>query len=547
MIDQLDQLKAWLKAKEDEYLEFKEAKSNFEFETLVKYCAALANEGGGRVILGVTDKQPRRVVGSQAFREIERTKAGLIERLRLRVEADELAHPDGRVVVFTIPSRPLGVPIGYRGSYWMRGGQDLVPMTPDRLKRIFDEVGLDFSAEACSRATLADLDPRAIERFRALWRRKSGIETLESASVQQLLSDAELLVEGKVTNAALVLLGTREALGKYLGQAEVIFEYRSSEAPGPAQQRVEYRIGALLFLDELWNVVNLRNDAQHFQDGLYIWDVPTFSEAASREAFLNAIAHRDYRDVGSVFVRQYPRRLEIVSPGGFLPGITSENFLWKQAPRNRRIAETFSKCGLVDRAGQGADRMLKACILESKPRPDLSGTDDYQVWLTLHGEVQDQRFLRFLEKLGPDRLGTITTADLLVLDLVHRDQPIPSDLRVHLAPWVEQGVIERVGQGRGASYLLSRQLYGFLGETGAYTRRRGLDRETNKALLLKHLEDSRDEGCPFRELTQVLPALSRRQVQRLLQSLRAEGKACLEGQTSHSRWHAEDTRARNPR
>src|SRR5262245_44942812 len=72
-------LQELLAARENEHLEFKEAKAGFHFEKLVKYCAALANEGGGSIILGVSDKRPRRVVGSQAFAELERTKAGLTE------------------------------------------------------------------------------------------------------------------------------------------------------------------------------------------------------------------------------------------------------------------------------------------------------------------------------------------------------------------------------------------------------------------------------------------------------------------------------------
>jgi ATP-dependent DNA helicase RecG len=76
------QLEDWLAAREHEHLEFKEAKSNFHFKKLVKYCSALANEGGGSIILGVTDALPRRVVGSSAFPNLERTKAGLVEKLR---------------------------------------------------------------------------------------------------------------------------------------------------------------------------------------------------------------------------------------------------------------------------------------------------------------------------------------------------------------------------------------------------------------------------------------------------------------------------------
>ena len=155
----LENLLSLMSSPEDEHLEFKEAKSNFHFEKLVKYCVAIANEGGGTMIFGVSDKRPRRVVGSQAFTDIERTKAGIVERLHIRVEIDAVAHPDGRVLAIQVPARPVGVPLQYQGAYWMRGGEDLVPMTADMLKRIFEEVVPDFSAELCREATFDDLDP----------------------------------------------------------------------------------------------------------------------------------------------------------------------------------------------------------------------------------------------------------------------------------------------------------------------------------------------------------------------------------------------------
>lgn len=530
----LAQLQALLDAKEDEHLECKEAKNNFHFETLVKYCVALANEGGGRMVLGVTDHVPRHVVGSRVFPDLERTKAGLIARLRLRIEAEAVRHPDGRVVIFQVPSRPIGMPIQYEGAYWMRGGQDLVPMTPDRLKTIFDEAGPDFSAEICPHASLAELHLSAIEQFRARWRRRSGNPALDNLPVEQLLADAELIIDGGVTYAAMVLFGTRQALGKYLPQAEVIFEYRSSEASGPAQQREEYRCGFFLFQDDLWTKINLRNDRQHFQSGLFVLDIPTFNERAIREAILNAVSHRDYRLAGSVFVRQYPRRLELVSPGGFPAGVTQDNILSRQAPRNRRIAEAFAKCGLVERSGQGVNLMFEESIREGKPTPDFTGTDTYQVFVALRGEIQDPQFLRFLEQIGSERLASFTTHDFLVLDLVHREQRIPDALRAHLPALVEQGIIERVGRSR---YILSRRFYGFLGKKGVYTRKRGLDRETNKALLLKHIQDNQKEGSKLQELMQVLPALSRDQVQKLLQALKVEGRIYNVGYANAARWY----------
>ena len=536
MIADLVQLEAWLQAREDEHLECKEAKNSYEFDKLVKYCVALANEGGGTMILGVSDRPPRRVVGSLAFQELERTKAGLVERLHLRVDAVALQHPAGRVVVFSVPSHPLGVPIQYQGAYWMRSGEELTPMTPDMLKRIFAEAAPDYSAEVCQGAKLDDLDPVAVRRFRSMWLRKAGNKALETTDDVQLLTDAELLVNDGVTYAALILLGTRQALGRHLAQAETVFEYRSSEASGPPQQREEYRQGFFAFEDDLWTKINLRNDVQHFQHGFFMYDIPTFNEVAVREAILNAVSHRDYRLAGSVFVRQYARRLEIVSPGGFPPGITPENILWRQAPRNRRIAETLARCGLVERSGQGMNRIFEECIKESKPAPDFSNTDDYQVSVTLHGDIQDPKFLQFLEQIGRERLAAFTTQDFLALDQIHLEQPISELLRGRLPLLVDQGIIEMIGRGRGARYILSRSLYGFLGKKGVYTRKKGLDRDTNKALLLKHIEDNRAEGSRLQELVQVLPALSLMQVQWLLRELQSKGKIQTSGRARGARW-----------
>ena len=533
----IDILQTWMNAKEDEHLEFKEAKKNFHFEELVNYCVALANEGGGRMILGVTDKMPRKVVGSQAFSNLERTKAGLIDRVRLRIDVEEIPHPNGRVLIFQVPSRPIGMPMQYKGAYWMRGGEALIPMTPDQLQRIFAESGPDFSAEICTPAQLGDLDQNAVEILRRLWQSRSSDQDISVRPIAQLLSDAELVVDGRVTYAALILLGKREALGKYLAQSEVIFEYRSNEVPGPAAERHEFRQGFLLVLDEIWRLINLRNDRQSFQQGFFVWDVPTFNERMVREAVLNAVSHRDYRHGGSVFIRQYPRRIEIVSPGGFPAGITPDNILRQQNPRNRRIAEALGKCGLVERAGQGFDRIFRECIQQSKPLPDFSHTDAYSVWLTLHGEIQDPEFLRFLEEIGQEKLAAFGINDFLVVDLVHREQPVPDDLQSRVDHLLAQGIIERVGRGRGVRLMLSRQFYRYIGKAGTYTRKRGLDRETNKELLLKHIRDNRKEGSQLKELVQVLPSLSYVQVQKLLQELRIKGQIHKVGNTSAARWY----------
>lgn len=273
-----------------------------------------------------------------------------------------------------------------------------------------------------------------------------------------------------------------------------------------------------------------------FQDGLFRRDIPVMNETVVREAVLNAVTHRDYRLQGSVFVKQFPRKLEITSPGGFPTGITAENLLHKQLPRNRRIAEACARCGLVERSGQGANRMFEESLREGKAKPNFTGTDAYQVSITLFGDIQNPDFIRFLEKVSAEKQLSFSVDDLLILDALRQDQPLREELRGNLLRLVEQGIVERVGRGRGVKYVPSRKFYSFLGEGGTYTRRRGLDRETNKQLLLKHIKDGGSEGARLQELLDVLNDLSKYQVQTLLKELKADGRAYVAGTTRAGRW-----------
>lgn len=129
------------------------------------------------------------------------------------------------------------------------------------------------------------------------------------------------------------------------------------------------------------------------------------------------------------------------------------------------------------------------------------------------------------------------TQDLLVIDQVFRDEPVSECFREHLLRLVESRVIEQISLGRGRRYVLSRQFYEFIGKKGVYTRKRGLDRGTNKALLLKHISDNDREGSRFREFTEVLPGLSENQIKSLLKGLKEEDLVYCTGKTRAGLWH----------
>jgi len=537
MTDALERLQSWLDTKEGENFEFKEAKNSYNFSDLLKYCSALSNEGGGRILLGITNKRPRRVVGSQAFSQPEDTRRSLMEKLRINVDFEVIRHPNGRVLAFSTPSHPIGLPVQAEGIAWMRSGDMLVPLSEERRCEIYEEAGHDFSADICPNAAFSDLNPQNIEIFRRRWIAKSANPSLNGLMPEQLLRDAEAIIDGGITYAALILFGTHSALGRYMSQAELVFEFRTTETPGPASQRIEYRQGFFSFYDDLWNTINLRNTRQHYQDGLFMLDIPTFDERSAREALLNAISHRDYRSGANVLIRQYPDKLVIESPGGFPPGISLENILDRQYPRNRRIAEIFGKCGLVERSGQGMNLMFEEAIRHGKIPPDFSGTDHFQVTLTLNGQVRNPDFVRFLEKVAKETDVSFTTQDFLILDRVHRELPVPEAYQSRVFALRELGILETIGRGRSTKYILSQRFYTFIGKDGQYTRKRGLDRDTNKSLLLKHLECRKSKGCKLQELAEVLPFLSRRQVQRLLGDLKEEKRAYSRGLTNAGRWY----------
>lgn len=88
-----EQIDRWRQShSENQHLEFKEAKTQFDNHKLYEYCAALANEGGGYLLLGIANKAPRPVVGTQAFSDPIAMAEKLFKAVGFRVDIEEVAH-----------------------------------------------------------------------------------------------------------------------------------------------------------------------------------------------------------------------------------------------------------------------------------------------------------------------------------------------------------------------------------------------------------------------------------------------------------------------
>ena len=439
-----------LNAKEGRHFEFKKAENRFDIDEGAKYLCAMANHGGGRLVLGVTDKRPRKVVGSSACPQPESTIRHFMDKLRVRVDFQLYEDENcNRVLVFEVVSRPVGLPVQLEGIAWWRDGDSLVPMPENIRRAIYAEGGHDFTAEVCKEITLDDLDPTAIEIFRNKWLDYSGNKRLAALSVEQLLRDADVLDDDGLTYAALILFGKRKPLLKYLPTAEVVYEYRSTEASGPAGAREDLRAGFFYFFDRIWELVNQRNENQHYQKQFQMLPVPTFNEVVVREALLNAVSHRNYQQRGSIFVRQYTRKLVIESPGGFPPGVTTENILDKHEARNGLIAAVFQRCGLVERSGQGMNLIYEQSVREAKPLPHFRGSDDYCVKLTLELKVIHPKMLALMKQIGEEKLDIMTTDDYLLLSAIFREEDLRNIDPSRFNHLIELGIVKYSEYGIG--------------------------------------------------------------------------------------------------
>lgn len=532
----IEEFNSWLKKNEDLRFEFKEARNQFSKDRdLPDYCAALANEGGGKLVLGVDDRA-KKVVGSKAFQGTHhKLSIELLQKLKIRVDIEELHHPDGRVLIFHVPSRPCGHPVRTTGKYTypMRAGESLVEMDDSTLKRILNETSPDFSVQIVDALRLADLDETALATFRHRWAQKSQRDDYLSFPPEKLLRNAGLLTDNGLTCASLILLGKKEIIDMLLPCSEIIFEWRQTPDKTAHDFRIAWREPFFKIYDEVWNTLNARNIRIPFQEGLFQREIFAFSEKPVREALLNAVAHRDYTITSqSIFIKASPEQFFIESPGGLPVGITLDNILIKTAWRNRLIAETLEKAEMVERSGQGMDDIFQITIKEGKGMPDLSATDAFSVRLTIPAQVKDKNFILFLERVISQKQVTLSFEEIYALEQIRVLQKVPSSEFKN--KFLELGIIEKIGKTRGTKYLLAHKYYVHAGKPGLYTRITGISREKQKELIQKHI--SKNKKGYRKEFEDIFSELKPSDISNLLRELKKDGKIIFEGSSKNGFW-----------
>jgi len=526
---------------ENETLEFKRWESNLKqlHKLLREEAVCLANARGGTIVLGVQDKSRTRKAAIQGVGEhdIPGLRRAIYDGTdpHLLVDIEELVEPEGTLLLVHVPK---GLPphTTTDGVSRIRVGSECKPLTGRMLAQLLASGGQrDFTAEIISGASSDGLDPNDIMALRRFIEQNSENKRLANMKDSELMAALALTADGKLTLAGVLLLGKESALSRIIPQHEVSFTRYSSQTR--YDQRKDMRGSLLSVLKETEGLISINNRFKTVQEkGFRQLELPDLSWEVSREAILNAMTHRDYFVRQGIQIGLHRDRLEIVSPGGFIGGVTPENIL-RHPPvhRNELLARIFQTIGMVNRVGLGVDRMYEELLRLGKDLPRYSA-DESHVQLTIPLESHTEFALFVAEEQRQDR--ELLLDDLILLRRLVHVSSLDRWSAASALQMTEEEAVERLvrlrearylvvrGRGRTATYDLRRDLADRLRGRGRVDAEILLDKEGIKLRILSLLRERKKLS---NSEIQRFSSLNRSQVYRIVKGMEAEGKIHFQG------------------
>lgn len=530
---------------ENEVVEFKQAGGDYSTSKIGEYFSALSNEANlrgvtaGWLVFGVNNST-RSVVGTAYRPESDR-----LQGLKMQIAADtepsssfreihELDHPLGRVLLMEVPAAPRGMPIAWNGHYYARAGESLTSLSLNKLDEIRGQTVEDWSAVVVPDATVADLDPVALRRAREAFERKYAhrfpdVDVAEWP-IESLLDRARVTINGQITRAALLLLGSAESAWRL--------------TPNPAQMT--------------WNLIGQESAYEHFgppfllnttelfqrirnirirllpQDQLLPEEVSKYDQQSVLEALHNCIAHQDYSRNARIVVTEYPDRLLFQNAGSFFEGHPDDYVQSSRVPlgyRNPFLVQAMVELNMIDTMGYGIRRMNNSQAQRYLPLPDYDLTEQDKVKLTIHGGVVDPAYTRLL-LMNTD----LPFTDILALDRVQKKLPLPDDAVRRLR---RDGLIE----GRRPHLHVAADVAAVTASKVDYIRTRAQDDEHYVKMITDYLTKfssatRRDIDLLIKDkLSEALSDTQKvKKISNLLTKMKRDGLIYNAGGRSHPRW-----------
>lgn len=433
-------------------LEFKEEDENLRrtLESVADAVVCLANTEGGLLVIGVADRPDPSghvIRGVSAELTVDVLRRGVFQRTRpsLSVPVTETTEGGRRLLVITVPQGVVFY-ANARGTATRRLGTECVPFPPEEQRQAAAARGQVDWSEAITGADAVAASADEIARFRRLLT-LAGREDLARADDRKLLRDLRLTNgAGRLTRAALLLLGAEGAIERWLPTYGYAYQYR--ETPGSeASARLRGRRPILAAVDLLLEAVAVRSRVHpiNLAGGVQL-QIHDYPRDAIRELVVNAFVHRDYEQEGAIEIEHSPEWLSVTSPGGLVFGVTPENILTHPStPRHRLLLETITALQVAERTGQGMDRAYRELLRSGKTPPSVTD-DGMQVRVVVPGGAGHDAFARFVAETDPDLARDVDV--LLALAYLRDRRSIDASLLAlpaQRSPTEAQSALDRMG------------------------------------------------------------------------------------------------------
>ena len=531
---------------ENEVVEFKQADENYKTDKIGEYFSALSNEANlsgqesAWLVFGVNNKT--RAISGTHYREEADRLNGLKHQIAQSTEPSVtfrnihvLEDTAGRVVPFEIPAAPRGIPIAWKGHYYSRAGESLVPLGFAKQDEIRQQtIAEDWTAQPVSSATFEDLDEAALQRARKAFAKKYAnrfaAEEVEAWPLSTFLDRARVTQNGAITRTTLLLLGKPESTWKL--------------SPHPAQmtwklegpERAYEHFSPPFLLSTSWLYRRIRNIQLRLlpQDELLPIEVAKYDQKIVLESLHNCIAHQDYTRNGRVIVIEQPDRLVFENEGMFFEGQPGDYLEGNRVPRKYRnpfLAQAMAELNMIDTMGFGIHDMYARQAKRYFPMPDYDLSEASAVRLTIYGGVVDPAYSRLLIQKTD-----LPLADILALDRVQKKLPLPDEAITRLR---RAGLIE----GRKPNLYVSAKVAKATSDKVDYIRTRAQDDEFYAKLLIDYLEKfghatrSEIDKLLMDKLSDGLsPEQKRTKISNLVTKLRRRGRIHNSGSRGHPIW-----------
>ncbi len=522
---------------ENEVVEFKEAKTQYNKDNLGEYFSALSNEANLKgqpnawIIFGI--KNNKSIVGTIiSDDQLNDYKNEMAQHTspRISFEETERIDMDGKnVILCKIPAAPQGQPVSWKGHYYGRDGESLGALHDNERDRIrIQNSALDWSAQVISEATIDDLSKEAIDfaRKQYIEKNKSKESEIQLWDDATFLNKARVAINGKITRTAILLLGKSES-DHYLNPAQAKISWILKDKDNVEKDYEHFNCPFILSVNQVQKKIrNLKY--RYIKDGtLFPEEVEQYDPYIIRESLNNCIAHQDYSLNGKVNVVEREDGILVFSnAGAFIPE-SVEQVIEADAPesryRNPFLSNAMVNLNLIDTIGSGIKRMYNIQRNKFFPLPDYD-LGKLSVKVTIIGKILDTKYAVKLAQMP-----NLSLHEIILLDKVSKSK---SMTEFEIKELKDKQLIE----GRKPNFHISAEVAIATGEKSDYLKQRGIDDGYCQKMILNYLEKFGEgkredfESLLLDKLPDVLDIIQKRnKIKNNLQTLRKQGKIDIKG------------------